>query len=259
MNGAFGCIQRPRLCLLRRVKRVAHEDRPMLRSLSFASVFALTGIVSPAAAQSWGFGVEVGPGYYGPPVYYERVRPRFYHGQPPVVLAPAPHVFHMVAPDDVLDELEDAGYRELSPMRRRGRFYLVNAVDPDGNLVALEVSIFTGEIERARILEARHRAPPRFAAPRAASPRVARTAPQAAPPARARALPETARVPMARPEPQPTQAAAAPNPALPTPQARTRTTPSVPPGQDEPSALRDRLSPAPEEPLQEERDPLVVY
>jgi hypothetical protein len=200
----------------------------MLRTVVLGAALALAAL--PAAAQSWGFGVEVGPPvyydepqvYYGPPVVYEQ--PPVYYDAPAVV-GPEPRVFHMEAPELVLERLENAGYRELSPMARRGTLYRLNAVDPQGNLVALEISIFTGEIERTRILEARYQAPARaVAAPRpvtveVAPPRVSRPAP----------------VPAAAPPPS---AAASTDPAVP---------------------LRDRLKTPPTAAPDEDRDPLVVY
>ena len=120
---------------------------------------------SPAAAGSWGFGVGVGYGppiYWGPPpVYYDygapiivEPPPPYYYEQPPVVVLPpeAPPVYGMVEPDVVLDALEMAGYSDLQPMRQRGSIYRLNATDPDGNLVRLDISVHTGDIERERIL-----------------------------------------------------------------------------------------------------------
>ena len=37
-------------------------------------------------------------------------------------------------------------------MRQRGSIYRLNATDPDGNLVRLDISVHTGDIERERIL-----------------------------------------------------------------------------------------------------------
>ncbi len=107
-----------------------------------------------------GFG---GPVFYGPPpVYYEA--PPVYRARPRVIYREDPGVIPMQAPEVVFDRLEGAGYREFSPMARRGDRYRLHAVDPDGNLVALDISIFTGEIERTEMLQARlSPAPPKVA------------------------------------------------------------------------------------------------
>ena len=210
----------------------------MFRTLTITAALAFAASLGSPAAAQWGFGIEVGPPrYYGPPpVYYERARPRGYYDDGPVIIAPAhPRVLHMEAPEDVLDALEDAGFRELSPMRRRGHFYLLNAVNPRGDLVALEISIFTGEIARSRVLEAAFQPPRQIRRP---SRPVAAAAPRPAPKAATRAAP---------------QPAAAPQPRVrPTPPAQGTTGAS--------STLRDRLQTAPEEPEGEAgSDPLVVY
>jgi hypothetical protein len=95
---------------------------------------------SPGVAQSWG---DVG----GPPVTY---------GRPPAAYAmpvyrsapPAPPL----SPAAVFDALQAAGYREFSPMAPRGAFYKLDAVNRRGDLVALVVSAFTGEIAEERVL-----------------------------------------------------------------------------------------------------------
>src|SRR5918998_850039 len=140
----------------------------MFRTVACAALLsAAAAATSSAAAQSWGFSVGAGfgaPVYVGPPpVYYEAP---VYRAPPPVIYRRAPGVFPMQAPEVVFDRLEDAGYREFSPMARRGNFYRLNAVDPGGDLVALEISIFTGEIERARLLQARISPAPPEVAPR---------------------------------------------------------------------------------------------
>ncbi len=205
----------------------------MLRTAILTAALAAAGMAQPASAQSWGVGVgvEYGPPvFYGPPpvIYYDPrdVPPPTYYGQPPVIFAPGgPPVPQMISPDEMLDRLEAAGYRELSPMAHRGRLYKLNAVDPSGDLVALELSIFTGEIESRRVLAAQRRAPP-----------AVRVAPAPAP----------VRAVAAAPPPPP---AAAP----------TAAPPAAVPSQDAPSSLRDRLIPPPEEAEDGERDPLVVY
>ncbi len=149
-----------------------------------AGVIMAGAAASPGAAQSWGFGVAVGP-----PIYYER--PPAYHydepyyGEAPVVIVPGPRPMprHAASPDSVFDMLEDEGYVELSPMAERGPFYKLSAVSPEGDLVALEISVLTGEIEREFILQPRRRS--------AAAPvEIQRVAP--APPASAPASPPPA-------------------------------------------------------------------
>jgi hypothetical protein len=223
----------------------------MLRTLAITAAFAMAaGLASPAAAQ-WGFGIQVGPPrYYGPPpVYYERARPRRYYEEAPVIIAPAqPRVLHMEAPEDVLDALEDAGFRELSPMKRRGKFYVLNAVDPGGDLVALEISIFTGEIERTRVLEAAFQ-PPREI--RRKSRPVAVAAPRPAPRAAAKAA--VAPTPAAA-APRAQRAAAAARPPV------RPAAPAAPAATGGGSTLRDRLQTPPEaQPEEQGSDPLVVY
>lgn len=132
--------------------------------MSARAILAVAAILagsSPGAAQSWGFGIEVGPpGYYGPPpVYAYEVDPYYYeppvyYEEAPVVVVPAePPVRYAASPDSVLDMLEDEGFSELSPMAERGAYYKLSAVNPEGELVALEISIRSGEIEREIILE----------------------------------------------------------------------------------------------------------
>jgi hypothetical protein len=96
--------------------------------------------VSPALAQSWG-----APQPYGqPPVYYA---PGVYQRAVPL------------SPDAVFDLLDAAGYREFGPMAPREPIYRLNAVNRRGELVALEVSMFTGRIERERVLALRESQP----------------------------------------------------------------------------------------------------
>jgi hypothetical protein len=218
------------------------EVDTMLRTAILGATLTLLGAAAPAAAQPWGFGVGVGHGppvFWGPPpVYYDRpvirrrAPPAYYYEEPPMfVPAEPPPVYRMVGPDEVFDMLDAAGYRELSPMARRGAVYKLNAVSPDGDLVALDISIFSGAIERARVIEARYAAPPPAAPPLAVVP----------PPAR----PKPARQAAAAPEPVPPPAAA-PNPA-PAPSGAA------------PAPMKDRLQPVPAEPAGDEPDPLVVY
>lgn len=135
-----------------------------------AGAAILVASSSAGWTQSWGFGIEVGPPvYYGPPpvyayevdpYYYEQ--PPVYYEPPPVVVVPPPMPRYTATPDAVLDMLEAEGYSELSPMAERGAYYKLSAVSPEGDLVALEISIRTGEIEQEIILE-----PSRGPAPRA--------------------------------------------------------------------------------------------
>ena len=135
-------------------------------STSGLAIAVAMAAASPAAAgSSWsfGFGIAGPPVYYGPPpVYYE----------PPVVYEPGPPVLYeepvIVAPpvrvrerspDEIFDWLEAAGYREFGPMAHRDPLYKLNAVNPEGDLVALEIHAYTGAIERELILQARHAAP----------------------------------------------------------------------------------------------------
>lgn len=124
-----------------------------------AAMAAVVAATSPALAGSLNFGVGVGFGapvyrWGPPPGYYEPAYPPDYFGPPPVVVEPMQPVLapNMVPPGAILDALEDVGYRELSPMAHRGALYKLNAVNPAGDLVQLEISVFTGEIERERIL-----------------------------------------------------------------------------------------------------------
>ena len=133
----------------------------MIRILALATSF-LAAAVAPALAGSWGFGIGFGepvyveppPYYYEPPVVFEGVPPPIYSQGAPVAIAPDGRpVLHMEAADDVLDALARTGYREFGPMHMRGHFYTVSAVDPNGDLVELEISIFTGEIVAATLLQ----------------------------------------------------------------------------------------------------------
>jgi len=131
--------------------------------LAIACTLATASAAHAGSSWSFGFSVAGPPVYYGPPpVYYE----------PPVVYEPGPPVLHeepvVVAPpvrarerspDEIFDWLEAAGYREFGPMAHRDPLYKLNAVNPEGDLVALEISVYTGAIEREMILQARHAAP----------------------------------------------------------------------------------------------------
>jgi hypothetical protein len=186
-------------------------------------------LIGPATAQSWGGGigmqfgppVYVEPPVYGePPVLYEEPAAMAQFSEAPIDVAPDGRpVFHMEAAEDVARALQRAGFRELSPMNMRGHFYELTAVEPGGDLVQLEVSIFTGEIERVMLLQAGYRPPP----PPPAAVAVVAPPPPVQPP------------PAVTPPPTP--------PAVP-----------APPAGPSPAPLEDRLIPPPEE-----QDPLVIY
>jgi hypothetical protein len=183
----------------------ALESRKLGREESMVKTAILTGALvvaaglSPAGAQSWSVGVGVGygepPGYYGPPpaYLYEQppvlyspppvyAPPPVVYAPPPVAYAPAPAVRSAVSPDAVFDALERAGYRELSPMAFRDGVYKLNAVNRRGDLVALEVSALSGEVEREFVLDgARRPVPPvvpHAARPAAVNPPTASQAPK---------------------------------------------------------------------------------
>src|SRR5687767_12008801 len=110
----------------------------MVRTALLTAMLAAAGLAQSAEAQSWRYGP---PGLYGPPVVFYDPRfaaPPGYYGQPGLAvprgrrLAPVPTI---VSPDAVFDQLENAGYSQLSPMAPRGEFYKLTAVDPAGNLV----------------------------------------------------------------------------------------------------------------------------
>jgi hypothetical protein len=138
-------------------------------TISGISLVAGLAAVQPAAAGSWSFGVgvETGPPvyygpppvYYGPPpVVYDAPPPPVYHPAP-VLVAPPPVVLQIATPDQVLDSLEAAGYREMTPMAHRGPLFKLNAVNRDGDLVALEIATESGMIERELILQPGYRPP----------------------------------------------------------------------------------------------------
>lgn len=137
-----------------------------LAILAFAAA-AFAGL-SEASAQ-WSVRVGIGfgePGYYGPPpVYYGP--PPVYYGPPPVYVYEEPPILYAPQPipsavpaDAVFDALERAGYREFSPMAFRDGVYKLNAVNRGGDLVALEVSALTGQVEREYLIGSRQAAVP---------------------------------------------------------------------------------------------------
>lgn len=144
---------------------------------------------APAHAQD---GFYDNGGFFGGPGEYAG-QPE-YRGEPPVILGPVERRgVRMQSPDDIFDMLEDEGFSEFGTMARRGRAYKLTAVNADGDLVALDVSIFDGEILRERILQVRRQAS-RLQSPQRAQPE-RRTAPATA----TRGAPE--------PQPQPPLAA----------------------------------------------------
>ncbi len=211
------------------------------------TMLAGLALVSPAAAQSWGFGVEVGPEvflgpppvYYEPPVVYEAPA-GIYYEEPTTIIVPSPRapVLHMEAPEDVVDNLARLGYSNFGPIDRRGALYMLTAIDPEGDLVSLEISIQSGDIEWSSVLEARYAAPPP----------VARRAPAAKPkpaavPAKPAAVAARKPAKVAKPASDAAVDEAAENPE---PEAGASST------------LRDRLH-TPKPAASEERDPEVVY
>ena len=146
-----------------------------------AALAAMFATASTGLAQSWGVGVGIGvgpawhygpppgyygygppPGYYGAPVVRRAPPPAYYGGEPLVILGPAPPpAASGVSADAVFDALERAGYREFGPMSHRGALYRLRAVNREGDLVDLEISAHTGEIERELILAESRRPQPR--------------------------------------------------------------------------------------------------
>jgi hypothetical protein len=65
----------------------------MTHRLGLATALLLAPLVGPAAAQSWGFGVQLGGPVYGPPpVYYEYAEPPYYAAEPPIYYQAPPVV-----------------------------------------------------------------------------------------------------------------------------------------------------------------------
>lgn len=215
----------------------------MVKTGILALTLAVAAGVSAANAQGFSFGF--GDPYADP--YYRPYPPRYYQG--PVVVvprqAPMPRV-QVVAPEEVRGNLQASGFSDISRIRARGAVYEMTAVDPDGNLVALAVSMYSGRIEGMNVLQAdyaRRSVPERAPVIRRAEPI------EPAPPTR-RAAPA---------EPAPAKVAAAPKP-----KPKTVTVPQ--PG-EAPQAAAPATQPAPpaaeapaQQPLASDgRDPLVVY
>jgi hypothetical protein len=123
----------------------------MLRITIAAALIA--GAAAPAAAEVFSFGFGVGAPIFRPQYVEPAPAYRVYRG--PEIIGPVPEggVYHMEAARDVEASLRSRGFTEVSPLARHGHLYHGNAVDPAGNLVALQISIFSGEIVDADILE----------------------------------------------------------------------------------------------------------
>lgn len=204
--------------------------------ISIVAATLLASAAIPAAADplSYAFGsdrpvyrVEPAP----PPTVYRTQRA-------PVILGPVPdsrRVYRMEAARDVEADLRRQGFTEVSPLARNGNFYHGNAVDPAGNVVALRISIFTGEIVGADILQP-SRSAGRAPSIRSAVPQLPRSA----------APPPPARKQVAAPASKP---AATPAPA-PAAKPATSAYPAPPP----PKPYTPPATPA-----KKDQDPLVVY
>src|SRR5690349_14146845 len=124
----------------------------MLKTVTLAASL-VAAAAAPAAAGSWGWGFGIGfgpPIYWEPPAVYVPGPPPDAYGEAPVLLGPVepPTVYSRVDPGAVINALAAAGYSEISRIRQRGKVYRLTAVDPEGNRVALDISVSTGEIER---------------------------------------------------------------------------------------------------------------
>lgn len=216
---------------------------------TIVTVALIAGAAAPAAAEVFSFGFGVGTPVYRP--YHAAPAPTYRVYRGPEIIGPVPEnrgVYHMEAARDVEASLRARGFTEVSPLARHGHLYHGNAVDPAGNLVALRISIFSGDIVDADILEparavVRAPAAPNYAPP----PPVTRTAPviprQAVPPA-----PRQAVAPAPRPAATPaTKQAAAPKPAQKPVESKYAAPP--PPKPYTPPAA----------PAKKDQDPLVVY
>ena len=144
------------------------------RALALAAL-GFAAWTAPGAAQE--FGIHVGPvpplAVYGPPVVV--------YGRPVVAYpAPVPEMPAVVPAEEVRRALMRAGYSDVGPVRTSGGFYEVEAFDPNGILLALRLSAFSGEIVAYAPVRADL---PLAAAPRAVGPDVRLVAPPAAIPA----------------------------------------------------------------------------
>jgi hypothetical protein len=153
--------------------QLGQSGATVVKATLLACLFAIGGLSAASAQVSVGVGVEFGgPVYYGPPpVYlYEQPPPYGYVPAPPALVYAPPEVPAAVPPDVVFDNLEEDGYSELGPMAFRDGVYKLSAVNPDGELVALEVSVLTGEVEIERIIGSRQAAAPLVPRRRAPAP-----------------------------------------------------------------------------------------
>jgi len=207
----------------------------MLRITIAAALIA--SAAAPASAEVFSFGFGVGAPIFRPQYVEPAPAYRVYRG--PEIIGPVPEggVYHMEAARDVEASLRRRGFTEVSPLARHGHLYHGNAVDPAGNLVALQISIFSGEIVDADILE------PSRAIVRAPAGRT-----YAPPPPVASTVPVIPRQAVTRaPAQTPTQAVTqAPKPT-PKP-ASTYAAPPPPKPYTPPAA-----------PAKKDQDPLVVY
>jgi hypothetical protein len=124
----------------------------MLRITIAAALIA--GAAAPASAEVFSFGFGVGAPIFRPQYVEPAPAYRVYRG--PEIIGPVPdsrEVYHMEAARDVEASLRSRGFSEVSPLARHGHLYHGRAVDPAGNLVALRISIFSGDIVDADILE----------------------------------------------------------------------------------------------------------
>ena len=220
----------------------------MLR-ISIIAATLLASAAAPAAADplSYAFGE-------GRPVYRAEAAPPLpaYRTQrAPVIIGPVPEsrrVYRMEAARDVEAKLRRQGFTDVSPLARNGNFYHGNAVDPAGNVVALRISIFTGEIVGADILQ-RSRGTARAPSVRSVVPEIRRSA-VAAPPA-----PQQLARPAPKPSvtPKPTVAEAPrPKPAAASGSGTAPASAYAPPPPPKPYT-------PPATPAKKDQDPLVVY
>ncbi|MGQ7794305.1 hypothetical protein ACUN0C_18010 [Faunimonas sp. B44] len=144
------------------------------RALALAAL-GYAAWTAPGAAQ--GFGIHVGP--VPPLAVYDA--PAAVYG-PPIVAypAPVPEMPAVVPAEEVRRALMRAGYSDVGPVRTSGGFYEVEAFDPNGILLALRLSAFSGEIVAYAPVRADL---PLAAAPRPVGPDVQMVAPPAAIPA----------------------------------------------------------------------------
>lgn len=237
----------------------------MVRTLRIGAALAMSLAAVPASAGSWGVGFGYGgpiyddapprvllgvPGAGAPPMLYEEPN-RVYRRQVPLRSESGVPVLHMEAPEDVLDRLASQGFHDMGRITRRGARYMVKAVNRRGDLVALQISIFTGRVERAVVLSAGYDAPPRLPRPTRQEPtKAVQAAPRVAPPPPKASAPAT--VAEAPAEVQaPASKSSAPASTL---KGRLKVPPTGGSASAGNSARADRSAPA-----DNGQDPLVVY